>query len=312
MTKKASGGIDANGQRVMAVAAPETDTDAATKGYVDSRTTGGTPPKIETFDSSGTWIKDPLAKTVRVFVQAPGGGGASGSRGASGAVVRGGGPGGPGGHNFAEYNAADLPANVPIFVGAPGTGGASLTADGAGLSGGAGGEARFGGSGIAASITAGGGGGGSASSAGTAGRGRVTITAGSASNAAGGSGGSVVLSNLQSSSGGAGGGQTTTPGNYNGGRVQTLSLDFNEAFIGTAGVGSTKTDAVGPTTRFLADHSIYGGGGPGGWCNADGTAGAGANGLAGGGGGGGGAAIGNPSGAGGNGGAGRVVVVSFY
>ncbi|MHC2016316.1 glycine-rich domain-containing protein [Methylobacterium sp. CM6247] len=271
--------------------------------------------KIEYFDANGTWTKPAGAKRVQVFVQGPGGGGSSGGRQVSGTVSRGGNPGGSGGFNWDEFDADDLDATVQIFVGIGGIGGASVTTDStAGIAGTtAGSSSAFGSANAAYRVVAGGGGRGTATAVGAHGGGRYALTyVATVSSASGGHGiGNNTDVGCGVAPGAAGAGQTTTPGNYSGGSYSFTTRPSTAAFIGGASVGSDKTDAIAPTTPFALCYGLFGNGGPGGWSNVDGTAGAGANGFRGGGGGGGGASLnGNPSGKGGDGGKGRVVVVT--
>lgn len=295
-------------------AAPSGPTDAATKAYVDANLSGGIAAKVEVFTSSATWTKDPLGKTVEVYASGSGGGGASGWRQASGTASRGGCGGGAGGTMSATYNASDLPGTVPISVGAPGSGGASVTVNGTtGASGTAGGAVSFGGVNDAFYFIVLGGNPGTASSAGLGGSGRVQGGSGIQSNTAGGTTTSPSINGINTSGGGAGAGLATTPANADGSKYLPTIISQSSAYTGSIGVGSTKTDAVSPTTRYAFEFTRFGGGGPGGWSNADGTAGPGANGFFGGGGGGGGGSLnGSSSGKGGDGGVGFVIIVTRY
>ncbi len=275
------------------------------------------PTKVEIFNTSGTWTKDPAAKSVIVYIKGGDGGGASGSRQASGTNSPGGGGGGGAGYNYAEYAASDLPASVPIIVGTAGLGGASVTTDSsAGLPGAAGGDSQFGVLADGHYLLGPGGQGGSGQSGGQTVLGfsnkQVGSNGGSGGNALGSAGNSATFG---STGGGGGAGQPASLGTYNGGRGGIiLSLLTNSASVTPGGIGSTKTAAVSASPRTL-DYGLVGFGAGGGWSNADGTAGAGASvqaGAAGGGGGGGGSLNGNPSGKGGDGGAGRIVVVTRY
>ena len=276
---------------------------------------------IQTFTSSGAWIKPSGAKSVHVICISGGGGGGSGKKTAGSSVNgAGGGGGGGGAYSFKTLNAAILAAAETVTIGAGGLGGASQTTNStAGIAGQNGSNSSFGSSpiycfagkqssvigyGSGGSTTAGNGGAGSAYgyfAGGAAGVG----TTGNGTDAGSSSGGA---------SGGGGGGGITAP--------NTLGLGgkggYNNLNGLLSGVSGGLTDgAAGTVGASYASLVMPGQGGGGGAASVvtNGSGGAGANGGSyGGGGGGGGATIDGTgsSGKGGDGAAGVVQIITYF
>lgn len=272
---------------------------------------------VQTFTSNGSWNKPNGAKRVQIIMVGGGGGGGSGARRASGTNTSGGAGGGGAAFTWIEFDAADLADTETVTVGGGGGGGAARTTnDQNGNSGSAGGTSSM--TAGATTVSAGPGlGGNPGNTAGSVGgaagsSGRQAGVAG-ASGSAGANGASATnATTAQCTGGGAGAGVVAVPASRNGGTGGNSPATTGFlANAGTGGTGSTKTNATtGSPPRFRGAASLGGGGG---WSNADGTAGDGANGqLYGAGGGGGGSSLnGNNSGKGGDGAGGIVIVVSF-
>jgi hypothetical protein len=280
---------------------------------------GGTPPNIQTFTSSGTWTKPANAVTVAVTLIAGGGGGGSGRRGAAASIRCGGGGGGGGGLTQMMLPASALGATVAVTVGVGGAGAPAVTVDStSGAAGSTGGNSQFGafvkaagGIGGGGGTTAAGAGGGGNVGTSIGGTGAASSTAGpgnaaglSAGPPGGGGGGSIIASNA-TSGGGASVSSLASPAGGTGG--------------GAGVVDSTPPTAGGSVTAGLA---LPGGGGGGGAASRTTAAQAGANGGSYGAAGGGGGAsentggtapnLGGNSGKGGDGAAGIVVVITHF
>jgi hypothetical protein len=270
-------------------------------------------PLLQTFTSSGTWAKPPLAKSVTVTITGAGGGGGAGRRGAAGAARSGGQGGRAGGTNLFQIPAASLGSTVSVAVGAGGTGGAAQTSDNTdGSAGSDGGVTSFANFSVLPNSAGNGG-----SSAAVAASGMSFGTYGTTPNA-------NATSVTAASSGPANSANAGTGGN--GGSISTGNTAFagaNGGFAATTsttnlagGTGGGATGANGNNGSAISDSltQFGGSGGGGGGGNAGGAGGTGGNGGApGGGGGGGGASVnGSASGAGGNGGRGEVRVTAYF
>ncbi len=106
---------------------------------------GATGRRIQVFTASGTWIKDPQAKIIRVELWGAGGGGSSGRKGVSTGNASGAAGGGGGAFVERFFDASALGASETVTIGAGGLGGVgqtSLTTNG--NSGSNGGNTTFG------------------------------------------------------------------------------------------------------------------------------------------------------------------------
>lgn len=296
---------------------------AALAGFFDAG--DGVPVDVQSFSSSGTWIKPATGVTVTdIHVFSGGNGAGSGALVASGVECSGGAGGSGGGYSRMTIPTALLGATEPVTVGAGGAGGAAQsTSNSNGLNGGQGGSSIFGSSATAKCFALAGdpqGGASTLASGGQIGVSTIGVQGGTGTGERGGkaggsvsgSGGGVGLTSTTTAGGGGGGGISTTPTHFAGGNgglaVQSGSASSGRGAGGTAGGG-----AGGAVTHPLPTAPYGGGGGGGGGSNTGGNGGAGsAGGVHGGGGGGGGSALnGSSSGAGGAGGAGFVWVVSY-
>jgi hypothetical protein len=172
---------------------------------------------VQTFLTSGTWVK-PSSGTF-AFVRIWGGGGSGGRQAAAGG-------GGGGACNEGLYKLADMPATCTVTVGA---GGAGRSTDGGGSTGG---TSSFSGTGITTLFAFGGNGGGATSSSGgsSGGVGGGNLAAngvGTGSMFTGGSYGFGSTDGGNSSFGGAGGG----------GEVSNNGTDGGNAYAGGGGGG---------------------------------------------------------------------------
>jgi hypothetical protein len=246
---------------------------------------------VQTFSSSGTWIKPtPVPSEAFVLVELWGAGGGGGSGGLSTAsVVYGGGAGGGGEYIKILIPASDLPNSVSVTIGAGGTGGANSDVN----AGSSGGSTSFG------FLVANGGAGGPSSTSGTLLQGNGGSSSISFEPGADGNGSTVL-----SGAGGGPGGSYAFQVGYDGGECASKSTG---AAAGGSGVGVNGSNAT-----------TFGNGGGGGWTAvADNTnATNGGNGATAGGGGGGGSVkyttTAGTRGAGGNGGNGYAIITSYF
>lgn len=272
---------------------------------------------VQLFTSNDSWSIPPGAQRVRFILVGGGGGGGSGARRPSGTATSGGAAGGGAATTIYECDATQLNPVESIVIPSPGSPGASRVTDNqSGAPGGTGGtvtctagpitlRALGGAGGAGGNTIVSGGGGGSTG-------GTIAGSAG-AGGSVGGAGNQPSAPTLQGcGGGGSGAGMSAAPATRNGGDGPQSSATTGGLWTGTlGGIGSSKTNPVAAlTTKFNGLSSMGGGGG---WVNADGTAGAGADGASfGGGGGGGGSSLnGNASGAGGTGGPGAVLIVAW-
>lgn len=273
-------------------------------------------PVKQVFTVSGTWTKDPLAKSVRVLGFGQGGGGSSGQRRAASAIRAGGGPGGPGAVVDMRFNAATLGATETVTIPTDATGGAAQTVnDTASIAGTQGSPTTFGSwlsavaglPGAVAALGSSNSGGGSQltqNNIGIPNQGTASATTTSTP---------ALASDGQVAAGGPGAGATAA--NV---LAPTTAAPSGSCYSGTKTTGGTIASAGNPGGNGAdvsdTDKQMGGGGGAGGWW-ATSTAGtAGGNGGAPGGGSGGGGASdnGTNSGAGGTPGRGEVRVWQFF
>lgn len=270
-------------------------------------TGGAVAVDVQTFPSSGTWIKPAGATATFVLMLAGGGGGGSGAC----VTVNQAGPAGGGGGGFSRqlFATATLAATETVVVGAGGTGGAPKTSGG-GNTGGAGGTSSFG---TVIKIEAVGGFGGSggtaaSNSGGTGGNAEEPGGAGGGGNAAAAGSNGTSTSTFAAPGGGAGGGMATTVTAFAGG-IGGSVVQANLGGGSAGGPGVAGGSGISATASAVLPGSAGGGGGA--TLSGNGAAGGNAGSYGAGGGGGGGANTGFSSGAGGNGAPGIVVVVSW-
>lgn len=277
-------------------------------------------PRIDLYSAAGsfTWNRPPLARTITPVVVGGGNSGASGARRASGTASSGGGiAAGTGISYLLDIPASNYNATEAVVVGAGATGAPAVTTDDTdGNPGAFGGISSFKNLANGTPGTAPSGGKASANNvAGSAGIGRIagnTGGVGGAGNPGNASSGTNALAGIYA--GGGGSGQATSPVSQNGG---PSSFSFGGMLGDTQGAGGIGSSKTAPTTGsgIMFDTGLQlGGSGGGGWVNADGTAGDGANGSApGGSGGSGGSSVnGHNSGKGGDGAAGAVQATTKF
>lgn len=236
------------------------DRDAAYMRYFDAGAWGGQAvSNVQTFTSSGTWVKPAIG--TMAFVQVWGGGGSGGRE------AEGGGGGGGGGYNEKWLLLSDLLSSEGVTIGA---GGAAKTTDGTGNVGGTtafGGQLyAFGGAGGGVNTTTG--------NSGPGGGGAGTHGAGHSPNgtdAAGGTGGNTVYSPTAQgiSNGTPGVDAEFAGGNGGNGTNSGIGGAGGDSVWGGAGGGG-----AGATNGAVGGNSMKGGAGGGGSCDS-GTAGAG-------------------------------------
>jgi hypothetical protein len=268
--------------------------------------------------TSGFFFEPPGYLGWDVFIQAPGGGGASGQRGAAGADRSGGGGGGAGSWAQAFIRATTAGTSHTITVGAAGPGGAAITADNTnGNNGTAGGNSSFGALLVATGGTAGAGGAGTSGTAGAASTSAGFVAAGGTAAGAGSNGASAAgtaATGWNATGGGGGSGivAANTAADAAAGGISGTASSGSQIAGGTAGAtAGTRPGGAGnaPTTTKRRG-GTGGGGGASHASNAGADGGAGAHG---GGGGGGSASVnGVASGAGGAGGAGYFEIVGVF
>lgn len=285
-------------------------------------------PRRDYYSTAGatTWVKPPLARTLRHITAIGGaGGGASGAQCALASNSSGGGGGAPGGIDYRRDMLASVySATEPVVVGAGGTGGASqATPSTAGNVGSITTASSFSTGTKAvkaiASLTAPAGGAiAGAAVGGTAAFGRQFNFTGTAGTNGGVTTPSIVQTGLNFA--------TIFPGGCGAGSVNITSVNTNGSGSGgtasswwgdtpaVGGIASTKTSPVTGIGGLWDSGLRLGGSGGGGWSASDGTAGNGGNGSSpGGAGGGGGSSVdGANSGAGGNGADGAVEIITAF